>query len=336
MSARKRVSIALATYRGERFLKEQLDSFAAQSRLPDELVVGDDSPDDATRAILEAFAATAPFPVTVISNQPALGPAANFSATFARCTGDVIFPSDQDDIWHPDKIGRMLAFMDEQPRVLVAVHDAALVDADARPLGLTMAGQITAAGDNPALGLVAGCCMAFDGRLARLYDPVPDADTHDAWLTSIADDLGIRGWLPEPLIHYRRHGSNVSQSYMSEPGAATRGAHLRERVATAWRRPVAAALNAAARAQGAALDALQHNASWLRPLAGCDRFDEAIRRRGTELDLTRRRLGIHQAGRAKGLCLILRAVASGAYRGQAGVLSFLRDLHGLARGGKTS
>ena len=74
-----RVSIAMATYNGERFIREQLDSFAAQSRLPDQLVMCDDGPTDRTVAIAEEFAASAPFAVTVRRNPGRLGYSDNFS-----------------------------------------------------------------------------------------------------------------------------------------------------------------------------------------------------------------------------------------------------------------
>lgn len=329
-----RVSIALATYNGETFLREQLDSFLAQTRLPDELIVGDDSSRDGTLALLEEFAGRAPFPVNIAVNRPGLGPAANFATAIGRCSGDVIFPSDQDDIWDPRKIERMTKFLAEQPGILVAVHDAALIDGEGQPFGLTMGGQIAAAGEDPARGLVAGCCMAFDARLARLYDPVPDSETHDAWLTSMADDLGVRAYLPEALISYRRHGANVSQSFMSDTERATRWARARERIERACAEPVALSLDRATRTQAAALAALEANASWLGELVGQERLGAALARRRQELAAVRRRLDIHCAPPSARLRRLASAALGGGYRGRGGLLSLLRDLGGiLGQGG---
>jgi glycosyltransferase involved in cell wall biosynthesis len=98
------ISVALAAYNGARYLQEQLDSLAAQRRLPDELVVVDDASSDGTVGILERFRATAPFEVKVHRNTANLGYSANFEVAISRCTGDIIFMSDQDDVWFPEKI----------------------------------------------------------------------------------------------------------------------------------------------------------------------------------------------------------------------------------------
>ena len=87
----------MGTYNGGPYLREQLDSIAAQTHLPDELVVCDDDSTDRTVAILEDFAATAPFPVRVYVNPKNLGTAKNFERAIGLATGEVIALADQDD-----------------------------------------------------------------------------------------------------------------------------------------------------------------------------------------------------------------------------------------------
>jgi glycosyltransferase involved in cell wall biosynthesis len=106
LSERTRISVALCTYNGERFLHQQLDSIAMQTRLPDELVVCDDRSTDRTLAIVREFAASAPYPVRVFENQANLGFAANFEGAIRRCDGDLIALSDQDDVWYPTRLER--------------------------------------------------------------------------------------------------------------------------------------------------------------------------------------------------------------------------------------
>ena len=329
----QRVSIALATYNGEKYLAEQLASFLAQTRLPDELVVGDDDSRDATQAVLEAFAATAPFPVHVTVNRPGLGPGGNFAATIARCSGDVVFLSDQDDIWHPGKIARMLDFMVGQPDCLVALHDAALVDGSGHPLGLTMGQQIEASGASAAQGLVAGCCMAIDGRLARFYDPPPASPTHDAWLTAIADRFGVRAYLPEPLIDYRRHGANVSQSYMSGERRASRWRRFGERLTRARAVPAGAALEAAAASQASALRAVEAHLGVLAAAMPEARLEAGLAALRTALARTARRSAIHAAPRRARARLFLQSLRAGDYRGTQGLLSLFRDIADAVRRG---
>jgi len=208
------VSIALATYNGAAFLADQLATLAAQTRLPDELVIGDDRSTDATCDIIAQFARTAPYPVRLAINPVQLGPAANFAATIRRCTGSLVFPCDQDDLWEPGKIARMIAFLAERPACLLAIHDAALVEAAGAPLGHTLADQIRGIGADPAGGLMHGCCMAIDARLAALFDPATPMRSHDSWIAVAADALHARAYCDEPLIRHRRHGENASWSYM--------------------------------------------------------------------------------------------------------------------------
>ena len=85
-----RVSIAMATYNGSAYVAEQLDSFARQTRLPDELVICDDCSTDDTVAKLEAFAAYAPFSVRIERNPQNVATTANFGKAVDLCQGDVI------------------------------------------------------------------------------------------------------------------------------------------------------------------------------------------------------------------------------------------------------
>src|ERR1700712_3772221 len=95
LTGRPSVSVAMATYNGERFLPEMLASLAAQTHPPDELVIRDDASDDGTVDILHAFARRVPFRVDVIAGGPRLGYAQNFVAASRACSGGVIFFADQ-------------------------------------------------------------------------------------------------------------------------------------------------------------------------------------------------------------------------------------------------
>src|SRR4051812_40446835 len=102
-----KLGVALCTYNGERYLSEQLDSIFAQERLPDEVLVQDDGSSDRTLAILDAYAAKAPFTFKVVRNPQNLGFVRNFEHAIGRCSGDVIATSDQDDYWRPDKLKKI-------------------------------------------------------------------------------------------------------------------------------------------------------------------------------------------------------------------------------------
>ncbi|MGA9588184.1 MAG: glycosyltransferase [Terracidiphilus sp.] len=129
------ISIAMATYNGERFIRRQLDSFARQTLLPSELIVCDDGSTDSTIAIVRDFSQSSPFPVFVFNNSTRLGYTANFLLAAQKCHGDLIAFSDQDDEWFPEKLARVLEASRESEAVLVA-HAVEWMDENDKPMGI--------------------------------------------------------------------------------------------------------------------------------------------------------------------------------------------------------
>ncbi len=206
-----KISIALATYNGARYLQDQLESFLAQTRLPDEVVVNDDGSTDETLDLVRRFSDRAPFPVVWSLNARRLGFARNFSLALRKSTGDLVFLSDQDDVWFPEKIERLAAVADADPEALVIMNDAALTDEALRETGLTKLGQIRSAGISDG-SFVMGCCAAIRREFLDLCLPIPDGvRAHDVWLVRLADGLGRKRIIPDVLQYYRRHGDNKSQ-----------------------------------------------------------------------------------------------------------------------------
>ncbi|MDO4629108.1 MAG: glycosyltransferase family 2 protein [Planctomycetia bacterium] len=219
------ISIALCTYHGEKFLQEQLDSLANQTRLPDEVVVGDDGSTDRTLEILENWAKTVSFPVKITRNEKNLGFAKNFEATMMRCTGDVIFPCDQDDIWLPTKLEKMTAVMENHPKIGAVYCTSTVFYMDGRaPISIIpqvtnwhryfIAYYTTPFYDqNP---MDAGCCSAWRRELLPNFFPIPSGWFHDMWFYVLAPHFTQVYTIMEPLIYYRRHTSNASYSNAPE------------------------------------------------------------------------------------------------------------------------
>ena len=133
-----RVSVALATCNGARFLRAQLASIGAQTRPPDEIVACDDASEDETLRVLRSFADEAALPVRIESNQPRLGITRNFERAISLCTGDVIFLADQDDVWKRDKIRTLIDVLADRPGVGAVFSNGEVVDADGKPLGQSL------------------------------------------------------------------------------------------------------------------------------------------------------------------------------------------------------
>src|SRR5258706_6700828 len=210
-----RISIAMATFNGGNYLRQQLASFLAQTRLPDELVVCDDGSVDETLRILESFSREAPFEVHVHRNPQNFGYAGNFGRALSLCTGTIIFLSDQDDVWFPQKIERVASVFDASEDILLVINDAEITDKHLQPSGLTQAGQIRSVGltlDH----LVNGSCSAISARLLPVVIPIPQEEfAHDNWIHKLAGTMGVRKILDEVLQYYRRHDDSTSKSIVS-------------------------------------------------------------------------------------------------------------------------
>lgn len=215
---RDRLSIAMCTYNGARYLQEQLDSFKSQTQMPEELVVCDDVSTDETVEIIKAFASKAPFNVRISVNKKNLGSTKNFEQVIALCEGDIIFLSDQDDVWLPDKLFEVAKILSQQPDVAGVLTNAAIVDESLNPLGFyfwqatrfsrrqqgkAMMGRLgTLVKHNPSMS---GATFAFRAELRDLVLPVPAHWTHDAWIILIVAALARLVIMPEPLNLWRQH-----------------------------------------------------------------------------------------------------------------------------------
>lgn len=210
-----RVSIVLASCEGERYLPSQLESLARQTRLPDEVVVVDDASTDRTVSLIEDWARRVPFAVDVRVNDSRLGPGANFSRGLERARGEIVFLADQDDVWFPEKIERVLAVFARCPETLLVLHDQTIVDAELRPVGATSFEVNRARAydlyDRRSFVAGHGCCIAVRRSFLRHVLPVPDRLIgHDLWLLRISALLGRQRLIEEPLQLYRRHERAVS------------------------------------------------------------------------------------------------------------------------------
>lgn len=213
----KKISIALCTYNGEKYIREQIESLIKQTRRPDEIIVSDDNSNDSTVKIIKDTLNNIDIDLVVNINNPGLGVFKNFEKAISLCTGDIIFTCDQDDIWKKDKLEKMINAFDNE--TLAVYCNAAVVINDEKhylyPLwepkdindkenGTSSFNTLVYRG-----GSIAGCCMAFKKELYEKIKPFPDKVYHDDWLITCAVILGKVKAMNEELIYYRQHGDNV-------------------------------------------------------------------------------------------------------------------------------
>ena len=213
-------SVAMCTYNGAAFLREQLASIAEQTRPPDELVICDDRSGDDTPRIIESFAANASFPVRLRVNEHNLGSTENFARAIGLCRGDLIALSDQDDVWMPEKLRLCEQVFAASPRVGMVFTDAEIVDEKLRSLGRHLWNE--SGFDEKKKKLiregrafdvllpgwwVTGATMAFRSTFRELVLPIPTdiPMIHDGWISLIIAAVAEVTFIEEPLIRYRQH-----------------------------------------------------------------------------------------------------------------------------------
>lgn len=210
-----KISVALCTYNGEHYLAEQLESIAAQTHPVDEIILCDDGSSDTTLAIAQRFQAQG-LPLHIHRNAENLGFVGNFAQAITRCTGDIIFLCDQDDLWYSDKVVTMLNVFAESAAVLLVFSDGDLVDSTSNKLECRLWQALpTKPTPNPTFhdllnnDWITGAACAFRRELISIALPFPAQGwVHDAWLGIIASTHGNVVALPNNLIAYRQHSHN--------------------------------------------------------------------------------------------------------------------------------
>ncbi len=205
-----RVSVAMPVYQGEAYLAAQLDSILPQLAPQDELLISDDSPGGETQAIALEYCKQDKR-IQYIEG-PGRGVCANVAHVLARCSGDVFFLSDQDDIWLPGKREKVLREIESGAGLVL--HDAYMVDEQLQKSGetfFTRNGVREGILRNLIKNSYIGCCMAFTGELRDLALPFPKKlPMHDWWLGLLAQRRVRICVLREPLLLYRRHSATVT------------------------------------------------------------------------------------------------------------------------------
>lgn len=204
-----KVSIAIATYNGAKFLREQLDSLYSQTVQPYEIFVSDDCSNDGTVDILEEYHRTKGLKYVV--NEQNLGFNKNFENALKNTTGDFIMICDQDDIWMPIKVEVMLK--------AIKKHDCTkpvLVSSTTKDY---MEGEVIRDNTRPRMSWLQmlygnntqGCCTILNRVLLNKAMPidVPKGSLYDGYLGMIAGMTGEWENIGTPLMYYRRHANNV-------------------------------------------------------------------------------------------------------------------------------
>lgn len=209
MKNKKLVSIALCTYNGAKYLREQLDTLVNQTYDNIEIIAIDDCSSDNTFAILEEYAQQFTF-LKIFKNEINLGYIKNFEKAILLCKGDYIALSDQDDIWSLEKIKLQVEGIGDN---MLIYHNSEFIAADGSSINKKMSDILNMyEGDNFKSFLffncVSGHATLMKKELIKYSLPLPENIFHDRWFAFAATNLGGVKYINETLVKYRQHAES--------------------------------------------------------------------------------------------------------------------------------
>lgn len=200
----------MATYNGEKYIREQLESILKQIGSNDEIIISDDGSKDATQQVIESIGDKR---IRYVKNTGTHGFTHNFENALRLARGEYIFLADQDDIWLDNKVDVVMKALQNADFV---THDCITVDPNMQILSQSRFKEFNVKPgfwNHLIKSRYLGCCMAFNRQVLEASLPFPDNDflvEHDIWLAAVAFAYFKVSLIDELLIYYRRHGKNAS------------------------------------------------------------------------------------------------------------------------------
>ena len=207
-----KISVCIATYNGDKWIQEQLDSILIQLSPNDEIIIIDDGSKDETCSIISAYKDGR---IRLFENSINSGVDCSFEEAISRANGDVIFLSDQDDIWYSKKIENVMREFEDNPMCTLVISDADIINNKGSKVGSTYfqkrGGFAHGVFSNLLKSKFLGCTIAFKSSIRTKFLPFPsNIPGHDMWIGLINEYYGCSCFISTPLIGYRRHGENLS------------------------------------------------------------------------------------------------------------------------------
>lgn len=244
--------VVMASFNGERFIEQQINSILDQTVAPQSILIRDDASTDDTIRILRDIKARAPedIDVNIIEGDTNLGYKRNFISALTKARADIYFFADQDDVWYPEKIARHLEVYKNSPSALLVVSNQDIVDQHLRPTGRTTLDEVIRRRGN-SIDFVHGCCTSFSHKIHDIACRPIEELAHDDWVHLISECCDGRHVIADPLQAFRRHPQNTTSSDVNSVQARKR------RVSVGSRSAVARNLDAHARAYRSASDLIK-------------------------------------------------------------------------------
>lgn len=214
-----KISVALCTYNGEQFIKEQIDSILNQTLPVNEIIVCDDRSKDRTIEILEEYSSLNPGLFKIYVNEKNLRSVKNFEKAISLCTGDIIFLSDQDDIWTNNKVADYIYYFNNHPNISTIASNGFCIDDDSKVIdkyAIWDVPQFLIEKKHPinyyhliirVANIATGASMAFRKDILNEIIPFPilKGFHHDEWIAIISSRNNSFELLDKKYFYYRIH-----------------------------------------------------------------------------------------------------------------------------------
>lgn len=203
------VSICLPTYNGESFIREQIQSIIPELNKDDEIIISDDGSTDKTLLIIKSFKDPR---IKVFINEGKRGINSNMENAIIKANGDIIFLSDQDNVWIKGKIEKCMGILENCDCIF---HDCIITNDKLAPIHYSLFKKFkTSTGffKNLWQNSFTGCCMAFKKEIRDQILPFPKTEKffYDQWIGLRIRRIGKIKLLKEPLLYLRRHNNTLS------------------------------------------------------------------------------------------------------------------------------
>ena len=203
------LSVCIATYNGEKYIYEQILSILSQIKSTDEVIISDDNSTDKTLEIIKNLND----PRIKLYNNNFKSPIKNFEFLIDNCNGDLIFLSDQDDIWDHKKVRMHLDIYNNNQSTGLVISDIQLIDKNGVSISKKFFNKKFSSSwiNNIFFNNYIGCSISFRSSLKNYILPFPkNLPMHDWWIGVIASLFSNVIYINEKLVFYRIHEHNFT------------------------------------------------------------------------------------------------------------------------------